>query len=273
MLVSQNSSINSWLRTILDSSPNAITVTDLNGNITECNQATVTLHGCSSKEELIGKSAFGMIAKKDHERAMENLKKTLEQGEVRNLEYTLITKDGREFPAELSSSVIKDSSGKTIGFVAITQDITESKRMEEEIKRLANFTSENPNPVLRLNQDGVVLDANKASEALLRDWRCKIGGNAPKYWRDFVTEVFTSQSSRSFDVELGKQVYAFFVMPVKDHGYVNLYGIDVTDRKRMQEELRESEEKFRGIAERSFDIIFTTNLGDRLPMVLPQLGG
>ncbi len=119
------------LRRVLDSSPNAITVTDLNGNIIECNQVTLDQHGYSSKDEVIGRSAFEFIAKKDHGRAMENLKKTLEEGSVRNIEYTLLTKDGREFPAELSASVIKDASGNPISFVAITKDITERKRIDE----------------------------------------------------------------------------------------------------------------------------------------------
>ena len=134
MLTSNNSSF-SWLRTIFDASPDAITVTDLNGNIIECNQATLNLLEYSSKEELIGKSSFEFIAKKDHQRAMENMKTALEQGSVKNLEYALITKNGREFTGELSSSVVKDPSGKLTGFVAITKDITERKKMEDEIRQ------------------------------------------------------------------------------------------------------------------------------------------
>ena len=119
------------LKMTIESSPDAITVTDLKGNITECNQITLDLHGFSTKEELIGKSAFGIISPKDRERALENMKKTLKQGSVKNLEYTFLTKDGHEFPAELSASVILDSSGKPTAFVAITKNITERKRAEE----------------------------------------------------------------------------------------------------------------------------------------------
>jgi len=122
------------LRKILGSSPDAITVTDLNGNIIECNQATLDIHGFSAKEELLGKSAMDFIAPKDQQRAAENMEKTLKQGSVKNLEYTFLTKDGHEFPAELSASVIRDSSGKPTSFVAITKDITERKRAEEQIK-------------------------------------------------------------------------------------------------------------------------------------------
>jgi len=68
---------------------------------------------------------------------MENLKRTLEEGVLRDLEYTFLTRDGREFPAELSASVIRNSSGNPTGFVAVTKDITERKRMEEELRTSA----------------------------------------------------------------------------------------------------------------------------------------
>jgi len=121
------------LRSIFVVSPDAITATDLSGNIVECNEQTVRMHGFSSRSELIGKSSLILIAKKDHEKAMRNMKKTLEEGLMKNLEYTFVTKDGREFPAELSASVVKDASGKRVGFVAITEDITGRKQMEQQL--------------------------------------------------------------------------------------------------------------------------------------------
>ena len=92
------------------------------------------MHGYSSKDELIGKKAFELIAKKDHERAMKNMKKTLKQGSVKNIEYTLLTKDRREFLAELSASVVRDISGNPTSFVAITKDITKQKKAEERLR-------------------------------------------------------------------------------------------------------------------------------------------
>jgi DNA-binding NarL/FixJ family response regulator len=68
------------LRAVLTSSPDAIIISDLNGNIIGCNEATLGLTGYSSKEEIVGKNSFEFIAEKDRERALENLKKTFEQG-------------------------------------------------------------------------------------------------------------------------------------------------------------------------------------------------
>jgi len=121
------------LRNVFAASPNAIIVTDLNGNIVDCNQATVDLHGYQSREGLIGKNVLEFVAKKDHKKAIENLKKTFEQGSAKNLEYTFLTKDGCEFSGELSASAVRDASGKPEYFVAITKDITEQKILQEKL--------------------------------------------------------------------------------------------------------------------------------------------
>lgn len=122
------------LRSILDSSPDSITVTDADGVIVDCNQATLDNLGYASKQELIGKSPFETIAKKDHKRAIENLNRVSEIGSVHNVEYEIVRKDGSKFPASLSASVIKDASGEMGGFVAIAQDITQRKQAETALK-------------------------------------------------------------------------------------------------------------------------------------------
>jgi len=81
-------------RTLLATSPDAVTVSDLEGNLTHISQQTLGIHGFSSAEEMLGRNAFELIAPEDRERAMTNLQKTLTEGVVRNLEYTLLRKDG-----------------------------------------------------------------------------------------------------------------------------------------------------------------------------------
>lgn len=122
------------LRSILDSSPDSITVTDAEANIIDCNQATLENLGYASKEELIGKNALETIAKKDHMRALKNLSIAIEKGSVHNIEYEIVRKDGITFPANISASAINDASGKMTGFVAIAQNITQRKQAEHALK-------------------------------------------------------------------------------------------------------------------------------------------
>jgi len=128
-------------RNIISFSPDAITTTDLEGKILECNQATVDLHGFSEKKEIIGKNAVELIALKDRKKAIKNMEKTFKGGILKNAEYTLLKKDGQEFPGELSASVIRDSSGKPILFMAITKDISERKRIEQAKSEFTSIAS------------------------------------------------------------------------------------------------------------------------------------
>ncbi|GAI69147.1 unnamed protein product, partial [marine sediment metagenome] len=122
------------LENIFRSCSDAITVSDLKGTIIECNRATLDMHGFSAKKEIIGKSALELIAPKDQQRALENMKKTLQKGSIRIKEYTLITRNGSEFAGELSASVIRDNCGKPVSFVAIVRDISERKREKKALE-------------------------------------------------------------------------------------------------------------------------------------------
>ncbi|MEM2905267.1 MAG: PAS domain S-box protein [Candidatus Bathyarchaeia archaeon] len=155
------------LRSIFASSPDAITVTDLNGNIVEFNQATLDLHGYSSREELAGRNAFELIAERDRERAARNMKVVLEQGSARDIEYTFLTRDGREFPAELSASVLRDPAGNPTGFMAITKDISGRKRAEEELRLRAELLDAAIDAILLNDLDGSIIYANEACHKLL----------------------------------------------------------------------------------------------------------
>jgi PAS domain S-box-containing protein len=120
------------LQRMFESVTDGINVSDLNGIITETNQKAVEMYGANSTAEIIGKNALEFIAPRDRSRAMANLEKTLKEGEIKNLEYTLLRIDGTEYPGELSASVLRDGYGNPVGFIAITRDITERKRAEEE---------------------------------------------------------------------------------------------------------------------------------------------
>ncbi|MFC1937494.1 PAS domain S-box protein [Chloroflexota bacterium] len=121
------------LRIMFESLPQGIIVTDLEGDITQVNEAVVCTHGYDSRQELIGQSTFELIAEKDHDRAVGNLIETLENGHRGVIEYTFLRKDGSEFPAELNGAMLSDADGNAIGLIAITEDITERRKMEEQL--------------------------------------------------------------------------------------------------------------------------------------------
>jgi diguanylate cyclase (GGDEF)-like protein/PAS domain S-box-containing protein/putative nucleotidyltransferase with HDIG domain len=94
---------------------------------------------------------------------MENMMITLEHGSVRGVEYSLIRADGSEFPGELSASVLKNASGNPVGFIAITSDITERKRVEEALIRLSNAVRMSTDSIVITDLGVTIVEVNKAT--------------------------------------------------------------------------------------------------------------
>ena len=121
------------LRQVFESVTDGISVIDLEGTITEANQRVVEMHGFRSKDELLGKSFFELLAPQEHERMEANLKKATKEGKIGGVEYTLLRADGSEFPGELSTNILKDAQGTLSGHITVARDITEQKRQNERL--------------------------------------------------------------------------------------------------------------------------------------------
>ena len=121
-------------RSLVETSPDAITVTDINGRIIMANQQAAELHGLINTWEYAQFNAFAFIAPEYRDLAMENALKTLKNGSVRNVEYGMLRKDGTLFPAELSASLIRDAGSLPRAFVGVFRDITERKKAENALR-------------------------------------------------------------------------------------------------------------------------------------------
>lgn len=112
---------------------------------------------------------------------------------------------------------------------------------QEEIMALAKFPSENPNPVLRISRESEVLYSNKAGGLLLANWKSKVGETIPERWRNLIASAFESEKGKTEEEEVKGKVFSVSIAPVKDVGYANLYARDITERKKAEQALRESE--------------------------------
>lgn len=117
-------------------SPDAIIITGKDLKIIMANQQAAELHGFGNPQEMIGKNVLKFIDVKDRQRAVENAKKTIEKGSLRNIEYKLLKSDGSSFLGEVSSSVISDEEGYPKAFIVIERDITESKKAQRQCELL-----------------------------------------------------------------------------------------------------------------------------------------
>lgn len=123
-------------RRLVETSPYSVILADLTGKIIFCNQQTLKMHGYASMKEVFGMSCFDLFAPECRQHAQDSAKQTMITWGFRNVEYTLIRKDGSKFPAEASASLIVDKDGKPEGFVGVLRDITERKEMEKELRKI-----------------------------------------------------------------------------------------------------------------------------------------
>ncbi len=121
-------------RTLFEVAPASIMVADLESNILMCNKKFCNLHGFENPELVKGRKFPEFISKKDRIKLSEGVKMTLE-GDSRDIfSYTMLKNDGTEFPAEATSSAIKDKDGNIIGIIGVAQDITKRKKAEQIVK-------------------------------------------------------------------------------------------------------------------------------------------
>ncbi len=124
-------------RTLVDTSPDSITMTDLDGRFVKVSKRALDMHGFDSEDELIGKNALNIIAPEQHAMALRNFQKTLVHGVSGNLECELLRKDGSRFEGEMSMSLMKDEYGHPRAFMVVMRDVTGNRRAERVILRLS----------------------------------------------------------------------------------------------------------------------------------------
>lgn len=108
-------------RSLVETSPDAIVLTALDGTIVFCNQQAALLHGYSSADELVGLRTTTLIAPENRERALANFRLTLRSGSTKAVEFTLLRRDGSRFSAELSSSLILGADGQPRAFIGVAR--------------------------------------------------------------------------------------------------------------------------------------------------------
>jgi diguanylate cyclase (GGDEF)-like protein/PAS domain S-box-containing protein/putative nucleotidyltransferase with HDIG domain len=158
------------LRIMFSSIEDGIVVVDLSGNIIDVNQATLRLHGYSSRDELIDRKSLELIAEESRAGAIETMMKALAENRGAKLEYTLLKKGGGKADGEGSANLLCDSEGDPIGIVVVTREITERKRMEQALRESEEryrSVIENANDAIVVAQDGLLKFFNsKAMEIM-----------------------------------------------------------------------------------------------------------
>jgi PAS domain S-box-containing protein len=121
-------------RTVVETSPDSITLADLEGNFLAVNLQTATMYGCENTEQFLAEApnALDHIIEEDREEGRRAMREALETGAVRGRRFRVHRRDGSTYWAEASSSTLTDEQGAPTGFVTVLRDISEQRRAEVE---------------------------------------------------------------------------------------------------------------------------------------------
>jgi PAS domain S-box-containing protein len=191
-------------------------------------------------------------------------------------EYRILRKDGKVQWVHEQIQNICDSSGKPIMVQGALYDITERKRAEEALLNAAQqwrTTFDGISDIVcLLDQEGRIIKCNKALTDLLgkpfseiiNRTHLEILHGAPMPIEECPVERLWKTHRRESDILLiNDRWFNIAVDPLLDEagrlvGAVHIMS-DVTERKRAEEAIRESEKRYRQVIENAVDIIYTTD--------------
>ncbi|MBF0275557.1 MAG: PAS domain S-box protein, partial [Nitrospinae bacterium] len=234
-----------------------IALTDISGKIFMVNSSLSKMLGYS-ENELISKSFQEISASKDIDKSVE-YKKKAEKGEINSfrIEKNYIHKDGSTIYTLLQASLIRDNKGFPLYYVTQIIDLTERKTLEDELENIARFPKENPSPVMRVSTHGVILYANQPSSIILGKWDRTIGSYVAEDWTATIKDVYRDGVPYRIDKEFNDRIFTLSFVPVPGQHYVNIYAMDITERK-------QAEEKYLDLYNNAPDMYFSVDAKDGL---------
>jgi len=266
-------------RTVFESANDAVFIEAVDGRILDVNR-----HGCEllgyQREELVKMSVSDMVPA-EARAWLPMVTDAILRDKTFRTEAVNVHKSGRHIPVEMSASTM-ELDGKT-AVLAIVRDITERKRAEvalaESENRYRAMFDESLMGIYRTAPDGKILMANPAlvrmlgyeSFARLAERNLEADGSGPDYGRDEFKRRL-ERDGRIVGLEVGWQTRDGRTLFVRENaravrgqdGAVLYYEgtvEDITDRKAAEQALRESEAKFRSVAEQSPNMIFINSRG------------
>jgi PAS domain S-box-containing protein len=225
-------------RTVIENSLDGISMLDLKtGRYVFMSPAQVKLTGFSMEEinNISVEEALERTHPDDREITISHQRRVATGDDViEPVEYRWKVKSGDYRWFSDRRKLVRDGQGHPAALVGISRDITERKKLEQALVSLSKFPSENPSPVFRIDMEGLVLYANPASQELPEPFNLRVGQCVPATWRLHTDKSLSTNTSLDFEETIGDRAFLFKLTPIPSEGYVNIYGTDVTERRKAE---------------------------------------
>jgi len=266
------------LKTLINNIPDAIFAKDLEGRKLIANIADLKNMGCSSEEQVLGKTDLDFFPKEIAEGFMANDHSVINTGKpILKREEFFIDKEGNKRWLHTSKLPLKDDEGNIIGLIGIGRDITEQRHMQQTLQKerillrtlidnipdliyfkdsQARYVLNNRAHLLSLGvdkQEDIIgkttfdLNPRELAEGYYSDEMKIIQNGEPLLNKE---EVAVHRDTNERAWHLTSKIPLF-----KEGKVIGIVCIsrNITQQKIAQEQLRETAEKFQLIFENAFD--------------------
>jgi PAS domain S-box-containing protein len=128
-------------RSLVESSPNAITMSGLDGKIMQANRRAAEMLGLESEKELIGTIGYDLVVPEERENFQKELLASFKYGVSKEIEFTYIGKNNERRSGSFVASILRDAQGQPKAVMTTVIDVTERKQTEVQLKSLATQLS------------------------------------------------------------------------------------------------------------------------------------
>jgi diguanylate cyclase (GGDEF)-like protein/PAS domain S-box-containing protein len=156
---------------------------------------------------------------------------------------------GNAIPVTYRATPVQDPRSNEIIILVVARDLRDTRGRRQEIMSVARLSDDNPFPVLRVSIEGILLYVNRGSWLLLEYWKVEVGEPVPEEWISTIHEVMDEKENREIELQIGIKTLLLVIVPVMEAGYVNIFGLDVTQHKRAEEKLRVNAQVFESATE------------------------
>ncbi len=278
-------------RELADLLPQIVYETDDKGNLTFVNRNAFESTGYTQGDIDKGLHALQVFIPEDRENGEKNIRMVLSGERLDGNEYTMLKKDGGTFPVMVfSSPVIRE--GKPVGIRGVVIDITERKRAEEALRESeARFRAIFDGAAIGIelvDRTGRPIEINPALQKILGYTAEEMRSMA---FTDYMHpedatadmalfEEMVAGQRNQYQVEKryirkdGKKIYGMVTLSAvrsADGKLAFVIGMleDITERKRAEEALRQSEERHRSLFDNALDSIYTLALDGTITSLNP----
>jgi PAS domain S-box-containing protein len=188
-----------------------------------------------------------LVHPEDRAGAVRLVEQAFETGALTEGEWRVVWPDGSIHWLAGRWQVFKDESGKPARMTGVNIDITERKRAEERINRLASFPQLNPNPVMEVDPSGKVSFYNPATAKILEALKIDkenvtifLPADLDGILRDWDKK---SEANLYREVTVKDRVFSETVHLSPQFSVARIYAYDITGRKRAEEALQQAKDE------------------------------